>query len=102
MGVFCHRWLQTAVAIDSLGGGGIGACDVEAIRDEPLTGGFFPAVSSLLLGITQADEQLLFVADCCCNLAELEGSCKLAASRGLCPSSALSMNGGEATAQVEA
>lgn len=33
MGVFCHRWLQTAVAIDSLGGGGIGACDVVAIRD---------------------------------------------------------------------
>lgn len=55
----------------------------------------------LFLLIEEADEQLLFVADLCCNLAELEGLCKLAGELPPPPSS-LNMNGGERTAEVEA
>lgn len=58
-------------------GGEIGACNVLAIRDKPMTVRIFPA-SSIFLFIKEADERLLFVADLCSNLAELEGLCKLA------------------------
>lgn len=47
---------------------------------EFVTGGVScpPPRPPLFLLIEEADEQLLFVADLCCNLAELEGLCKLA------------------------
>lgn len=58
-------------------GGEIGACNVLAIRDKPMTVKIFPA-SSLYLFIKEADERLLFVANLCSNLVKLEGLCKLA------------------------